>query len=145
MTYNPLNTIDFYKADHRRQYPQGTQFVYSNFTPRSSRLAMVAEGFDNRVVFVGLQGFIKNYLIKAWDKGFFSQPKESVVAQYKKRMDKSLGVDAIPLDHIEDLHDLGYLPLKIKALPEGSRVNIKVPMFTIINTIPEFFWLTITR
>ena len=142
MTYNPLNTIDFYKADHRRQYPQGTQFVYSNFTPRSSRLALVAEGFDNRVVFVGLQGFIKNYLIKAWDKGFFSQPKENVIARYKKRMDKSLGVDAIPLDHIEDLHDLGYLPLKIKALPEGSRVNIKVPMFTIINTIPEFFWLT---
>jgi len=95
--------------------------------------------------FVGLQGFIKNYLIKAWDEGFFSQPKENVIARYKKRMDKSLGVDAIPLDHIEDLHNLGYLPLKIKALPEGSRVNIKVPMFTIINTIPEFFWLTITR
>ena len=57
-------------------------------------------------------------------------------------MDKSLGEDAFPLDHIDALHDLGYLPLKIKALPEGSRVNIKVPMFTVINTLPEFFWLT---
>ena len=142
MNYNPLNTIDFYKADHRRQYPTGTQFVYSNFTPRSSRLAPVAESFDDRVVFVGLQGFIKNYLIKAWDEGFFKQPKNEVLAKYKKRMDKSLGEGAIPLDHIEALHDLGYLPLKIKALPEGSRVNIKVPMFTVINTLPEFFWLT---
>ncbi len=142
MNYNPLNTIDFYKADHRRQYPAGTQFVYSNFTPRSSRLAPVADSFDDRVVFVGLQGFIKNYLIKAWDEGFFNQPKDEVIAKYKKRMDKSLGEGAIPLDHIEALHDLGYLPLKIKALPEGSRVNIKVPMFTVINTMPEFFWLT---
>jgi nicotinamide phosphoribosyltransferase len=142
MNYNPLNTIDFYKADHRRQYPSGTQFVYANFTPRSSRLAPVPESFDDRVVFVGLQGFIKNYLIKAWNEGFFNQPKELVLAAYKKRMDKSLGEGAIPLDHIEKLHDLGFLPLKIKALPEGSRVNIKVPMFTVINTLPEFFWLT---
>ncbi len=142
MNYDPLNTIDFYKADHRRQYPSGTQFVYSNFTPRSSRLAPVPASFDNRVVFVGLQGFIKNYLIKAWDEGFFSQPKEQVLAKYKKRMDKSLGENAVPVDHIADLHDLGYLPLSIKALPEGSRVNIKVPMLTVINTLPAFFWLT---
>jgi len=142
MSYNPLNTIDFYKADHRRQYPSGTQFVYSNFTPRSSRLAPVPESFDDRVVFVGLQGFIKNYLIEAWSEGFFNQPKQLVIAKYKKRMDKSLGEGSIPLDHIEALHDLGYLPLRIKALPEGSRVNIKVPMFTVINTLPEFFWLT---
>ncbi|MEE9327333.1 MAG: nicotinate phosphoribosyltransferase [Cocleimonas sp.] len=142
MTYNPLNTIDFYKADHRRQYPLGTQYVYSNFTPRSSRLAPVSDRFDDRVVFVGLQGFTKNYLIRAWQQGFFDQPKDEVLMKYKKRMDKSLGEGAIPLDHIEDLHDLGYLPLRIKALPEGSRVNIKVPMFTVINTLPEFFWLT---
>lgn len=142
MNYNPLNTIDFYKADHRRQYPENTQFVYSNFTPRSSRLAPLPDSFDDRVVFVGLQGFIKNYLIDAWNTGFFKLPKNLVVAKYKRRMDQSLGADSVPLDHIEDLHDLGYLPLNIKALPEGSRVNIKVPMFTVINTLPEFFWLT---
>jgi len=51
---NPLMAIDFYKADHRRQYPEGTEYVYSNFTPRSSRLANVLDGFDDRVVFVGL-------------------------------------------------------------------------------------------
>jgi len=139
---NPLTAIDFYKADHRRQYPEGTEYVYSNFTPRSSRLANVLDGFDDRVVFVGLQGYINRVLIDQWKREFFDKPKADVVAKYKRRMDTSLGEDAIPVDHIEDLHDLGFLPLKIKALPEGSRVNIRVPMFTVINTIPEFYWLT---
>lgn len=139
---NPLTNIDFYKADHRRQYPEGTEYVYANFTPRSARLATVAEGFDNRVVFIGLQGFIKRVLIEEWDREFFSKNKADVIAKYKRRMDSSLGEGAIPMDHIEALHDLGYLPLKIKALPEGSRVNVKVPMFTVINTLPDFFWLT---
>ena len=139
---NPLTAIDFYKADHRRQYPEGTEYVYSNFTPRSSRLANVLDGFDDRVVFVGLQGYINRVLIDQWKREFFDKPKAAVVAKYKRRMDTSLGEGAIPVDHIEDLHDLGFLPLKIKALPEGSRVNIRVPMFTVINTMPEFYWLT---
>lgn len=120
---NPLTAIDFYKADHRRQYPEGTEYVYSNFTPRSARLAPVLEGFDDRVVFVGLQGYIKRFLIDAWETNFFQQPKEQVAARYKRRMDTSLGEGAVPVDHIEALHDLGYLPLEIKALAEGSRVN----------------------
>ena len=43
---------------------------------------------------------------------------------------------------IEDLHDLGYLPIEIKAIPEGNSVKMKVPVLTIQNTLPEFFWLT---
>lgn len=79
MTINPLTAIDFYKADHRRQYPEGTTEVYANFTPRSSRLARVLpERFDNRVVFFGLQYFIKDFLIEAWNTQFFQQPKEKV-------------------------------------------------------------------
>jgi len=42
----------------------------------------------------------------------------------------------------KNLHDLGYLPVEIKALPEGSKVPMKVPCITIVNTIPEFYWLT---
>ena len=139
---NPLMSIDFYKADHRRQYPEGTQYVYSNFTPRSARLANVLDGFDDRVVFLGLQAYIKRVLLGQWQTEFFDKPKEEVIRKYKRRMDTSLGEGAVPMDHIEALHDLGYLPLKIKALNEGSRVNIKVPMFTVVNTIPECFWLT---
>ena len=139
---NPLMSIDFYKADHRRQYPEGTEYVYSNFTPRSDRLAKVLDDFDQRVVFLGLQAYIKRVLQDQWQREFFDKPREDVVRKYKRRMDTSLGEGAIPMDHIEALHDLGYLPLKIKALDEGSRVNTKVPMFTVVNTIQEFYWLT---
>ncbi|MBJ7539727.1 nicotinate phosphoribosyltransferase [Marinomonas transparens] len=139
---NPLMSIDFYKADHRRQYPEGTEYVYANFTPRSSRLANLLEGYDERVVVIGIQAYIKRILIDQWGQEFFAKPKQEVVSKYKRRMDTSLGEGAMPIEHIEALHDLGYLPLKIKSLPEGSRVNIRVPMFTVVNTLPEFFWLT---
>ncbi|MEG0343691.1 MAG: nicotinate phosphoribosyltransferase [Acinetobacter sp.] len=139
---NPLNAIDFYKADHRRQYPVGTEYVYANFTPRSSRLANMLPGFDEKIVFFGLQGFIQHFLIETWNEGFFQQDKTKVVTAYKRRMDGALGDGAVPVEHIEALHDLGYLPIRIKALAEGSRVNIRVPVLTIINTLPEFFWLT---
>lgn len=143
MKINPLTQIDFYKADHRRQYPEGTTLVYSNFTPRSDKLAPVLSDYwDGKITFYGLQGFIKWFLIDSWNEGFFDLPKDEVVATYKRRMDSSLGCGAIDIKHIEDLHDLGYLPLKIRALPEGAQVGMKVPVFTIENTLPEFFWLT---
>lgn len=143
MKLNPLTAIDFYKTDHRRQYPQGTSEVYANFTPRSSHLANVLKDtFDNRIVSFGLQYFIKDFLIDTWCEKFFNQDKEKVVAAYKRRMDFSLGKDSIEVSHIEALHDLGYLPLRIKALPEGSRVPIGVPVLTVVNTHPDFFWLT---
>ena len=143
MKLNPLTAIDFYKADHRRQYPAGTALVYSNFTPRSDKLSNIpAELSDGRVVFFGLQYFVKHFLIDTWNAEFFGRPKDEVVARYKRRMDTSLGVDAIPVEHIEALHDLGYLPICIKALPEGSAVPVKVPTLVIYNTHPDFFWLT---
>jgi nicotinamide phosphoribosyltransferase len=137
MNMNPLMLIDFYKADHRRQYPEGTELVYSNFTPRKSRLAE-----NDRLVFFGLQYLVKEYLVKQWNEGFFNLPKEKVVADYKRRMDNALGKDSIPIEHIAELHDLGYLPLVIKGLPEGTIVTPKIPVVTVYNTQPKFFWLT---
>ncbi len=134
---NPLMLIDFYKADHRRQYPEGTEMVYSNFTPRKSRQSQ-----NDKLVFFGLQYFIKEYLIKQWNEGFFNMPKEKVVAEYKRRMDNALGKESIPIEHIAELHDLGYLPLVVKGLPEGSVVSEKIPVVTVYNTLPKFFWLT---
>jgi nicotinamide phosphoribosyltransferase len=143
MKLYPLTAIDFYKADHRRQYPDGTQFVYSNLTARSgNKTNLIKDQWDNKVVFFGLQAFIKSFLIDAWGEEFFKKDKEVVIGAYQKRMDNSLGKGAITTEHIEALHDLGYLPLKIKALPEGIRVPIGVPMLTVVNTHPDFFWLT---
>lgn len=134
---NTLHLSDGYKVDHRRQYPTGTELVYSNWTPRKSRL----ENVDS-VVFFGLQYFIKKYLIDDYNQNFFGRPKEVVVAEYKRRIESYLGPGAITYDHIENLHDLGYLPIEIKAVAEGTRVPMRMPMFTIKNTRPEDFWLT---
>lgn len=136
MNIPPLSQIDWYKADHRRQYPNGTSLVFSNFTPRSSRMEGV-----NSIVFFGLQYFIKEYLVRQWRTEFFEQPIEQVVARYKRRLDNSLGKDAVPTDHIRELHALGYLPIRILALPEGTRVPIGVPPVVIHSTHPCGFWL----
>lgn len=138
----PLHAADFYKTGHLRMYPEGTQYVYSNFTPRSARLATMLHDFDNKAVFFGLQGVIQELLLELWNNEFFNKPKTQVISRFRIRMDKALGPGAVSTDHIEALHDLGYMPLRIKALPEGSRVNIGVPVFTVVNTHPDFFWLT---
>src|ERR1700748_713375 len=115
MRTSPILLKDGYKVGHKFQYPQGTTLVYSNLTPRKSRSEEV-----NEIVFFGLQYFIKEYLIRQYDEYFFKRPKADVLKEYARRMDSYLGKDSIPYTHIGDLHDLGYLPLEIKALPEGA-------------------------
>jgi nicotinamide phosphoribosyltransferase len=137
MKTNPFLLTDYYKVGHVFQYPPNTTLVYSNLTPRSSRL----DGVDE-MVFFGLQYFVKAYLLDYFNANFFALPKEKVLADYKRRIVTSLGTHLPTYEHIEKLHQLGYLPVEIKALPEGSRVPIKVPCITIVNTIPEFYWLT---
>lgn len=134
--FNPLLLTDFYKIGHPFQYPKGTTMVYSNLTARKSRIP----GID-KVIFFGLQYFIKEYLIKQFNEGFFDRPKEEVIEEYKRVVANTIG--HLPsYEHIEKLHDLGYLPVRIKALPEGSKVPIRVAMLTIQNTHPDFAWLT---
>jgi len=130
-----VNLIDFYKADHRSQYPEGTSTVFSNWTPRGSRIAGI-----NKVVLFGLQYFVKEYLINRWNKDFFDRPQEDVVRSYARRL-RQAGIE-VEVDHIAALHELGYLPIEIKAVAEGSSVPIGVPMFVMWNTRPEFFWIT---
>jgi nicotinamide phosphoribosyltransferase len=134
---NPLLLTDGYKVDHRRQYPEGTTLVYSNWTPRKSRIEGV-----NEVVFFGLQYFIKKYIIEDFETHFFSQQKDKILKEYSRRINNYLGPNAVGVEHIAALHDLGYIPMIFKALPEGVVVPIRVPMFTMYNTKPEFFWLT---
>ncbi|RQO65054.1 nicotinate phosphoribosyltransferase [Pedobacter sp. KBW01] len=134
---NPLLLTDGYKVDHRRQYPEQTTLVYSNWTPRKTRYEEI-----NHVVLFGLQYFIKKYIIEEFDKNFFSQPKEEVLKKYARRINNYLGENQVGTAHIGALHDLGYIPMVFKSLPEGSKVPLRIPMFTMYNTLPEFFWLT---
>lgn len=138
----PELAIDFYKVGHKDQYPEGTELVYSNFTARSAFHAPAPEGQRAEgVIFFGLQYWILDYLITEWEREFFQRDRENICTLYKKFIDSALNSD-IEVDHLSDLHDLGYLPIEIRALPEGSFVPIGVPMFTIHNTDSRFFWLT---
>ena len=130
---------DGYKLGHHFQYPKGTEMVYSNWTPRSCKY--FPEASEGSVVF-GIQYLVKEYLIKQFNENFFNLPKEQAVKEFHDRVDKFVGISNVGIEHIEALHDLGYLPIEIKALPEGSVCPIRVPMMTIKNTLPEFFWLT---
>lgn len=136
MKFNPILAIDGYKTSHVRQYPPGTEFVYSNFTPRTSRV----DGVD-RVVFFGLQAFLQDYCTDAFAE-WFARDTDEVVAEYQAVMDDYLGPGAVTAEHIRALHELGYLPLRFRALPEGTPTPLKVPMLTVENTLPEFYWLT---
>lgn len=104
---NPIILTDYYKVEHFRQYPKGTTMIYSNLTPRKSRLP----GVDS-IIFFGLQHFVKKYLLGKFKTEFFDKPWEQVEEEYKY----AIHTDT---EHIKALHKLGYLPIKIKALPEG--------------------------
>lgn len=141
---NPLLLVDSYKIHHTKMYPDGMTKLYSNFTPRKSRIP----GIESVVTF-GLQHFIKEFLIEKFNEDFFQlglrntykanlwsfDPiRKKVFEEYKRHC---------PVDtkHIEDLWELGYLPIEIKALDEGTLCPIGVPMLTITNTHPDFGWL----
>jgi nicotinamide phosphoribosyltransferase len=128
---------DGYKIGHKDQYPTGTQYVYSNFTARSTRI-----GGADSVTFLGLQYFQQRYLKEIAEATFFSRPRYDVADNYRAFLDSYVGQNSIGVEHIEALHRLGYIPLEFWALPEGLAVPFRVPMFTLQNTHPEFFWVT---
>jgi nicotinamide phosphoribosyltransferase len=139
---NPLFKTDSYKLSHKGFMTDGTEVIYSNMTPRSNKyLPVNKEDHDGKVVWYGLQRVLRK-LVTEWNKNFFSRYRDDVIAETKMVFDAYLGKDSVPMDHFIELHNLGYLPIEIKALPEGSRVNSKVPFFTIQNTHPRFAWLT---
>lgn len=133
---NPILMADFYKVGHVSQYPSDVTQVWSNWTPRTTRI----EG-QNTVVHFGLQYFIKDYLIRRFNQGFFQRPINEVLDSYRKVVKECLGVEHPKTDHISWLHDLGYLPISIYSIPEGFSTALGVPSMVITNTLPEAYWL----
>lgn len=133
---NPLLLTDFYKTIHHMCYVEGLTKLVSYWTPRMSR----KENID-KVVMFGLQPFIKKYLIEYFNENFFEKDKEEVINEYRRIISITMGNIAADTKHIEELYDLGYLPIEIKAVAEGERVNIKTPMIEITNTDDRFPWL----
>ena len=139
ITYNPLLCLDFYKTCHAEQYPKGLTKMVSYYTPRMSRLSDT-----DKVTLFGLQAFIQEYLIEAFNDHFFNVPFDSVLKEYTRVLGATIRTKGVGEKRLRELHDLGYLPLQIRAVPEGTRTNIKVPQIEISNTHPNFVWLVNT-
>lgn len=131
------HTIDGYKVSHKEQYPVGTTQVYSNFTARNSKHFKQAS-FDGNVVVFGTQ-YLVDYLHTLWRETFFKKPIAVALDVISFRIKAYSG--HTDFSHFEQLHNLGYLPITIKALPEGTLAPLQTPILTITNTHPDFFWL----
>ena len=128
---------DGYKIGHKRMLAQGTDFLYGTWIPRSLKYA--PKGVK-KILSSGQQ-LTMRWLHAEWQENFFDMPKETAI-KFQEDMSKYL---MMPFDgsHFEALHDLGYLPIRVKSLPEGIETNANVPHMTFINTVPGFAWLTL--
>ena len=133
---NSLLLKDFYKAVHGDMINSNMTKSVSYYTPRKTRVERWP-----KVVNFGLQMFIKTWLIDEFNENFFNKPKNEVIAEYKRVMDYSMGMNVCSYDKVEKLHDLGYLPIEIVSLPEGMLVPMGCPIFGITNTHKDFAWL----
>ena len=129
---------DTYKQTHDRMYPNSLKTLVSYWVPRKS-MFKIEENL--KMVFFGLQAFIQEYLVEYFNKNFFNVPLDEVLTTYRKYLNIQLGEGNYDVEKIENLHKLGYLPLRIDALPEGSKVNMGVPCIRVVNTNPNFAWL----
>jgi nicotinamide phosphoribosyltransferase len=120
-----LNT-DSYKVSMFKQYPAGTTGVYSYIESRGGRY--------DRTVFFGLQAFIKEYLLGPITQSDIDVADEILTAHGEP-------FNRAGWQYILDKHN-GYLPVVIRAVPEGTVVPVKNVLATIENTDPECFWLT---
>lgn len=137
-----LLCVDSYKLGHADQYPESTQFVYSNFTPRSLKHFAVPEAFaNNTIVAYGMYAAVKE-IADAFDETFFRRSWVDVEHEISTIYPSFLGAKEINYARLYELYLHGRLPLTIRALPEGAHVTPQIPVLTIENTAPEFFWVT---
>jgi nicotinamide phosphoribosyltransferase len=134
---NSLYLTDGYKVGHKAMLAEGTTRLYGTWIPRSLKYA--PKGVT-KIVSFGQQIVVK-WLHDEFEENFFSK-NISVVDDFAKDMSVYLGMD-YNADHFKALHKLGYLPIKVKSLPEGIETNPNIPHMTFINTVDGFGWLTL--
>ena len=130
MFNNPLLLTDSYKVSHYRQYPPKTETIYSYFESRGS------DKWDE-TVFFGLQYFLKRYLTAPITWKMIEQARDI----YKLHFGDETMFNLKGWAHILDAHG-GKLPVRIKAVPEGSVIPTRNVLMAIENLDPECDWLT---
>lgn len=125
---NILLCTDVYKMGHMDFYPSDITKVYSYLCARSTKK-------EKKALFFGLQYYLKEYLMKPITK----EDVEEFKAYYKMILGNELSLKNS--DRLNNLVDLGYIPLEIKAVPEGTMVDNKNVLMTVTNTHPDFAWV----
>lgn len=140
MNMNPWLLTDFYKLTHILQYRPELRELTSYLTPRGSRL----KGID-KVVFFGLSAYVHSYVVENFNKNFFNRPWWESCNEVKEVLKEGLGYSdemiTKTIDNLHALHELGYLPVEIKAVAEGTLIPMGVPCLEIKSTNPQFFWV----
>lgn len=137
--FKPISLFytDGYKIGHKKMLAPGTTKLYGTWIPRSVKYA--PKGVSKIVSFG--QQLVVTWLHDEFTENFFSLPLDEAM-KFGKDMSMYLGMN-YDSSHFEELHKLGYLPVRIKSLPEGIETNPNVPHMTFINTVDGFAWLTL--
>lgn len=134
---NTLFYTDGYKVGHKRMLAPGTTKLYGTWIPRSIKYAPTGV---SKIVSFGQQ-LVAKWLHDEFKENFFSLSTEDAM-KFGKDMSMYL-MQEYNADHFAELHKLGYLPIRIKSLPEGIETGANVPHMTFINTVENFAWLTL--
>jgi nicotinamide phosphoribosyltransferase len=132
---NPLYESDGYKVGHKAMLAENTSTEYWTWIPRS--LKYMHPSIDG-IMSAGEQ-LVWRYIHSSFQELFFEQPIEEA-EKFGRDMSKYLMMD-YDAAHFSELHKLGYLPVKIKAIPEGVFTKPNIPHMTGINTVDGYAWL----
>lgn len=129
--------IDTYKRSHKSFMPHGTNRMFGVLTPRNNKMFLQKYPMhDGHYVVFGVQETIE-LITDAFDS-FFRKPE---LANTIKILFQHMIDDNLDNDEVESLQSLGYLPLRIRALPDGELVPMNVPCVSVESTHPDFAWL----
>lgn len=126
---NLILDTDSYKVTHWKQYPPKTQTVYSYYESRG--------GDFDEIVFFGLQYIIKKHLMTPITSNNIGEAYDF----FTGHLGDNRFFNAESWEKILFRHE-GRLPIRIRAVPEGTIVHPGQVLMTVENTDPEFFWLT---
>lgn len=146
---NPLYETDGYKVGHHLMLAPGTTKLYGTWIPRSlkhmpSGITEIMSAGQQLVVRHLHSTFAENFFFtnKLGELGYHKDFIKTKAMKFVSDMSLYLGMD-YDGKHFEDLWDLGYLPIRIKALPEGIFTQPNIPHMTFVNTVDGYAWLTL--
>jgi nicotinamide phosphoribosyltransferase len=150
--YNPLFNVDGYKLSHKAMLAPGTTKLYGTWIPRSAKHAPKGitkiVSFGQQLTWKYIHDIFEEYFFQVSIEGRKKAPKHTLeefkqkALIFVKDMSLYLGME-YDGKHFEELWDLGYLPLKVKSLPEGIETHPNIPHMTFVNTVDGFAWLTL--